>query len=410
MGRPIVYCSDCGRSLREDDFLKNLASNFDNRPYCSTCRKVEAPPPVTPSARPTPPSSARTPKPFAAAPAKSSKPVVAAVLVGAVLFLLILGVTLSGRRPSPAPEPEKVEAPPPPPPPRKEAVDRVAAEKERAERFERYLKDIRAALDDARFDDRREEIRAMIAKAGELAGARQAEVDGLSALFTRRSRETGLRKGLIGHWRLDDLSGTAAADASGSGFTGKVVGKGKWTAARVASGFEASGAGEHIELPDAPVLKTLQGGPHTLALWYQPKELPTGDGPLHALVCKPGHHSGLQYLAQGRFRHELWLAAGKQITLVSDTPSPPGRFYHVACAVDTEAGQAVLYVDGVKVKDATWPKAAMRGNSDRWRIGVAHPKEQKYWGPAKGVLDDVRLYSRSLSAEEIRFLYDSAPR
>lgn len=412
MGRPIVYCSECGRSLREDDFQKGLAGMMDNRPFCSACRSI-APPAATTSSMRTPAiSSGRTPKPFAAAPRKKSTALVAGAICGAALLILVLGVTLSGGA-RPAPPAVVDEPPPPPPPPRKvdsESVERAAAEKERAERLERFLRDIRAGLDDARFDDRREEIRTMIAKAGELAGSRKGEVDSLSALFTRRNLEASLRQGLVAHYKLDDLSGATAADASGAGHAGRIQGKVSWTGARLASGLETFGDGGHVELPDTPALKTLNKSSFSLAAWYLPREIPAGgDGPMHGVVVKPGHHTGLTYMTSSVFRMELWVG-GKQVSLINPAKSAPGRFYHVAGTVDTEAGRAALYVDGLKVKDGSWDKAAMRDyGAERWRVGACFPAQKKYWGPSKGVLDDVRLWSKALTSEEVKFLYDSAP-
>src|SRR6185295_3987987 len=45
MGKEIVYCGDCGKSLREDDFAKGKAQHLDHRPYCTGCKPLAAAPP-----------------------------------------------------------------------------------------------------------------------------------------------------------------------------------------------------------------------------------------------------------------------------------------------------------------------------------------------------------------------------
>ena len=250
----------------------------------------------------------------------------------------------------------------------------------------------------------------MIARAGEMAGARQAEVDVLNAMFVRRSKDAGVRQGLVGHWKLDDLSGTVAADASGSGFAGKVVGKGAWTAARIGSGFETSGGGEHIELPDSEALKSLQKGAFTVAAWYQPNEDPGGgEQPTHGIVVKAGNHLGLLYNPGGFFRFDVWQST-KNFAVIADRKLPPGRFYHLAGTWHPETGAGSLYVDGALMKTRTAPSnSSVRAyGAERWRLGVARGKPDKYQSWSKGILDDVRLYSRALSADEIRSLYESA--
>lgn len=409
MGRPIVYCSDCGRSLREDDFNKGLAGNFDNRPFCSTCRTV-APPPST--SRNPAISSTRTPKPFAAAPPPAKKSpalLIAASVCGAALVILLVGVSMGGDRPLPPPPPP----PPPkvvdvPPPPKRDPnEERAAFEREQRDKFEKLLKELKAAVDDEGFYERRDEIKALIAKANDQAGPRKSEVDGLSAMFTRKTLETGVKSGLVGWYKLDDLMGTSAADASGNNYAGKVVGKPAWTAAKVGSGLETFGTGEFVELPDVPALKSLNKNSFSVALWYLPRELPVSspEGAMHGLLAKPGYHTGLLYLSSGSFRFELWHSKG-QVNLASDK-LPPGRFYHLAGTADTQAGVGILYIDGVKVKELTWAPTTMRDyGGERWRVGAAFPAKKKNWGPSKGVLDDVRLYNRVLSPEEIRFLVD----
>ena len=126
MGRPIVYCGICGRSLKEDDFSKGKAHLVDNAPYCTDCRIVPEPiaPPPRPGANPPTPRPAPTPvipkpsgvssrslpsgTPRRGEPAVQDESNSIAVVVGigvAVLAILILvAIALSGRDPMPTPE------------------------------------------------------------------------------------------------------------------------------------------------------------------------------------------------------------------------------------------------------------------------------------------------------------------
>src|SRR6185295_7880521 len=45
MGKEIVYCGDCGKSLREDDFSKGKAQHLDHQPYCTECKPLTSAPP-----------------------------------------------------------------------------------------------------------------------------------------------------------------------------------------------------------------------------------------------------------------------------------------------------------------------------------------------------------------------------
>lgn len=40
MGKPIVYCGECGKSLHEEEFERGKAHVFENRPFCIECRPL----------------------------------------------------------------------------------------------------------------------------------------------------------------------------------------------------------------------------------------------------------------------------------------------------------------------------------------------------------------------------------
>jgi hypothetical protein len=119
VGKKIVYCSECGKSLREDDFEDGTAHLLDGLPYCVACRALrpEPPPPTprrgTPSAeRPTRKShtTAAIPKvkPPTARYAKSAgsgKAVAIGIGLAGAAFLGVLLVASSGGAPGPVQRP-----------------------------------------------------------------------------------------------------------------------------------------------------------------------------------------------------------------------------------------------------------------------------------------------------------------
>jgi len=52
MGKPILYCGDCGRSLREEDFDRGKAGYVGPSPYCLSCRADAVPPEPEPEPGP----------------------------------------------------------------------------------------------------------------------------------------------------------------------------------------------------------------------------------------------------------------------------------------------------------------------------------------------------------------------
>jgi hypothetical protein len=236
MGKPIVYCVNCGSSLREDDFQRRQAWMLDNRPWCATCKPLPAEAPVTPgrsvpSRRPSsgqvPAATPRRPLPVAAP--RSKAPFLLGAVLG-VLPLALLAVFLLNGSPAPAPLP-------PVPDPSSEAkkttladaemedLERFAAEggdpravlaralrlrgsphakrlnavEDRArasletaptaEATDRYIAMIRELRERDVYFQRRGEAKNLIAATRRQAGARAAEIDQLEADYDRAFEE-----------------------------------------------------------------------------------------------------------------------------------------------------------------------------------------------------------------------------
>src|SRR5688572_19882932 len=97
MGKPIVYCQGCGKSLREEEFDRRQAHVVENRPYCAACRPLEAEaPPAAPPKKAAAPvlrpgSSTRGLPPVArtARPPKTGLYVGAGLAAAALLLLVV---------------------------------------------------------------------------------------------------------------------------------------------------------------------------------------------------------------------------------------------------------------------------------------------------------------------------------
>ncbi len=109
MGKEIVYCSECGKIIREADFAGGKAATHEWRPYCGACRPVATPPPRAPVK----PATFRTSVP-PTAPAEPGGDRRKRILFGggaaaaAAIVVAVLVLALSGRKdeapPAPAPD------------------------------------------------------------------------------------------------------------------------------------------------------------------------------------------------------------------------------------------------------------------------------------------------------------------
>lgn len=234
MGKGIVYCRDCGKSLREDDFERHRAQTVDDVPYCTACRPLDRTPPTGSIKKISAPRQPKVPVRRPATTAKSRLPLVLGGAGGGALLLVILVVALSsgGRK-------EEAVAPPPPrpeDPPALVALETFAASSQdpeaillrvdeargplrgtpheaRLRRVEQRALDLRSKREAGkagRLDPFIASIRKIIAEDAEFR--RKAEVDGM---IRSASDIAGARAGDVGKLELEyrDAFGKAAAAA-----------------------------------------------------------------------------------------------------------------------------------------------------------------------------------------------------
>jgi concanavalin A-like lectin/glucanase superfamily protein len=227
-------------------------------------------------------------------------------------------------------------------------------------------------------------------------------------------------KDLLGHWKLDDeKTSTTAVDVSGHGLTGKLVKDPVWTVGKVGGALQFDGKEGHVELPRSEKMDKLQEGSYTISAWFKPDNLPPGadtaNDAYYGIVIKNGCHEGLRFNYEGKFAMDHWLLGENgeedhQASPESGNSFEPGKFYHLMGIVDREAGKTFLYVNGEREGTATWKAGATARDYGEatWKIGIAEPGAEEWGWSAKGIIDDVRLYGRALTADEVKSLRDAA--
>ncbi len=185
-----------------------------------------------------------------------------------------------------------------------------------------------------------------------------------------------------------------AVDSSGNTNTGTLQNAAWTTAGRYGSGFSFNGADSWITIADAPSLDLSTG--MTLEAWVYPTSL----SGWRTVILKeiPG---GLAY---GLYAHDNAPNPASYVHLTGatlgdglagPTQLPLNTWTHLAATYDGSTQR--LYVDGVQV--ASEPLGgSMVSSSDVLRIGG-----NSVWGEHfSGVIDEVRVYNRALTAAEIQ--------
>jgi len=205
--------------------------------------------------------------------------------------------------------------------------------------------------------------------------------------------------GPVGWWKLDEKSGGTAANASGNKLTGTLYGKPRWSPDGVRGGaLELDGERNWIEFADSANLD-LRGG-LTVAVWIKPR---AGDKSPGTLLAK-GEAWQLQRLGgKGHLEFSLTGPAinkkGKRPIATFKQPLKDNEWYHVVGVYDGK--RSALYVDGEE-KDGDPATGAIAVNNVPVTLGENITGRGRLFN---GWLDEARLYTRGLSAAEVKALY-----
>jgi hypothetical protein len=202
-----------------------------------------------------------------------------------------------------------------------------------------------------------------------------------------------LNSGLVASWTFDD--GTAH-DSSPNGNNGTLNGGCTSAPGRVGAALELNGG--YVSVPDSPSLNpTTQ---LTLAAWYKPVSF-TGNGndPIidkgYTSHTPPYYQYHLGVYGSGRdFQFSVDTDGTYRDLSTGDGFWSPGNWYHV---VGTYDGSFVrLYVNGTLITAA--PQTGTIGSFGR---PVELGQFSNVDSPLPGTIDDVRIYNRALTQDEI---------
>jgi hypothetical protein len=210
---------------------------------------------------------------------------------------------------------------------------------------------------------------------------------------------------LVGHWKLDEGSGTTIADSSGNGNDGTIVNNPTWIPGRSGMALEfhglgaPGGGGDYIECEHSDSLDITSN--ISIALWIRPgAEDPEGQGTETAPMAKAMSGMSPSWSFQVRYG---WGGAPSPNMAFTFNTSPRawafvGRklerdeWVHIACSYDGTTLKC--FVNGEET-DST-PMGQITSSPTPVLIGTDG------WGcDWIGAIDDVRMYDHALSVPEI---------
>ncbi|MFH1724439.1 MAG: LamG-like jellyroll fold domain-containing protein [Elusimicrobiota bacterium] len=205
--------------------------------------------------------------------------------------------------------------------------------------------------------------------------------------------------GMASYWKLDEGSGTTAADSAG-GNPGALLNGAVWTSGRAGDAIEFDGSDDYVRSPDSSALP-LGNSPRTMMAWIRPQSFPDGayNGILAygALACT-GHGSLLSIRNDGRLSHAFWCDDTHQ---TSGPTATLNAWNHAAFTYDGDFGR--LYLNGQMVRMRIFSATVVDTLNGPIRIGCTDDPGRCF----DGAIDEAAIYDRALSAQEISAVYEA---
>ncbi|MBI4833330.1 MAG: DUF2341 domain-containing protein [Planctomycetes bacterium] len=211
--------------------------------------------------------------------------------------------------------------------------------------------------------------------------------------------------GLVGSWHFSENSGTAAADMSGNGNNGTLTNSPIWVDGKFGNALSFDGANDYVSVSDNNALTFGNGttdSPFSIELWVYPN---SASG---AVIAKAtASNAGEYYIttAGGNLYFRLVDNSASGYIGIYAVISQ-NRWTHITAAYDGNGISGMrLYFNGVlqaTTASSSGSYTAMENLATNLKIGERESGSNYF----NGLIDEVRIYNRALTAAEITTRYN----
>ncbi len=216
-----------------------------------------------------------------------------------------------------------------------------------------------------------------------------------------------LKEGLLVHWKFDDGSGAAATDSSGNDHHGTLMGDPQWVQGHLRGALEFDGAGDYVQDENGETyLNGLDAV--TVAMWIKSDLTNTDKGFMDSEDPDGGDDqltirydaAGATYGGTNVMKMGLTTTGGEP-QLETSEYSQTIEWQHVAMI--WSSGEVIrFYIDGVEDTPTGATEAITGTSTDATKLIIGMGcKDDLATGGWDGLVDEVRVYSRALSADEV---------
>ncbi len=214
--------------------------------------------------------------------------------------------------------------------------------------------------------------------------------------------------GLIGWWPGDGNTFDIQLGSNGVLMNGAGFGPGL-----VRQAFRFDGDDDFVDVADTPALHAIATAV-TVDAWINPRALPFGEGFVFARRDPQVSEGVSLFINNDGYLRTQMQTEGSVGFSEADSAAPVirfnGQWQHIAVTADTATGQVALYLNGKAIPIVTIGSIGGQfANVSQLfigqRQGLNTPEGAAGVLPYKGLIDEVELYNRALSAAEIQAIY-----
>ncbi len=221
------------------------------------------------------------------------------------------------------------------------------------------------------------------------------------AAAPRAEAQTSIRDGLVAEWNFDETSGLAASDAAGDN-DGRLENfaddDSQWVDGQVGGAIAFDGS-NYIEVPDAPAIGADVTGGLTVMAWFKSSVPLDASGGGNRMLEKGNNYFFLQGVRPGGMNF-LVKHGGANFTAGIGESLEADRWYHIAGVFD--GATAKTYIDG-QLKGTVEVPGPIDNSGLPLRIG-----SDDAGSFFNGLMDQVLIWERPLTAAEIRVVMDGS--
>ena len=206
---------------------------------------------------------------------------------------------------------------------------------------------------------------------------------------------------LIGWWKLDDGFGTTVTDSisSRNGTLQNSDGD-EWVPGVIGGGLDinATDTNDYVTISDDDIFDFEDTESFTVSAWIKTSINPPGTNTKFVYKRSGLTFYTLQLQAGYRPQIELRSEEGSGFNATASSNVMDGQWHHLVGGVDRTTGTSFIYVDGVLEGTNGSASGNIRTATDL-QIGVSGNEN------LQGEIDDVRIYNKALSGEEVDGLF-----